>query len=181
MIAGEPGHSRGVVLIVSLLLLVVLTLLAAMGMRGTLMQEKMAGNMRDRDVAFQAAESAVRAAEKWLSARDDPPPRSETDLSGHPDMVYSPEVDLRALPALSQAWWNDDNNTRPGPAIPLSAHQPRYAVQYLDFRPDTYDVGFAQPQGRSFYRIIGHGTGITESARVVIQTTFDIRHVSIGN
>jgi type IV pilus assembly protein PilX len=53
---------RGAALVVALLLLVVITLVGLAAVRGTIMQQKMAGNMYDRQIAFQSAEAAMRAA-----------------------------------------------------------------------------------------------------------------------
>ena len=62
---GLAGRARqgGVVLVVSLILLMVVTLIAVSSMRGTMLEEKMAGNSLDRNVAFQSTESAIREAE----------------------------------------------------------------------------------------------------------------------
>jgi len=57
---------RGSALIVSLVMLLLLTLIGVAGMKDTLLQEKMVGNVRDREIALQAAESALRAAETSL-------------------------------------------------------------------------------------------------------------------
>ena len=57
---------RGVVLVVSLIMLLVVTVLAVSSMQGTILEEKMAGNTRDRNLAFQTAESAVREAENFI-------------------------------------------------------------------------------------------------------------------
>ncbi len=59
-------RQRGVVLIVSLILLLVVTLLAVSSMQGTVLEEKMAGNTRDRNLAFQTTESAIREAETYI-------------------------------------------------------------------------------------------------------------------
>jgi len=59
-------QQTGSALIVSLSILLVLTILGVSAMRTTSLQEKMAGNARDTDVAFQAAESAIREAERFL-------------------------------------------------------------------------------------------------------------------
>ncbi len=61
-----PRSQRGAVLVVSLVILLVITMIAAGSMRGTILEEKMAGNTRDRNLAFQAAESAVREAEIFV-------------------------------------------------------------------------------------------------------------------
>ena len=58
---------EGFVLIVGLVILGLLTMLALSSMRDTTMQEKMAGASRDSGLAFQAAESALRDAENWIT------------------------------------------------------------------------------------------------------------------
>ena len=58
---------RGVVLISSLLLLIVVTIIALSMFRSFGIQEKIAGNMREKQRALQAAESAQVFAEIWLS------------------------------------------------------------------------------------------------------------------
>lgn len=67
---------QGTVLLVGLVMLIVLTLLAFSALRSATLQERMSGNLRDRGIAFQAAESALRAAEKYLA--DNPSPPSAT-------------------------------------------------------------------------------------------------------
>jgi type IV pilus assembly protein PilX len=58
---------RGVVLISSLLLLIVVTIIALSLFRSFGVQEKIAGNMREKQRAVQAAESAETFAEMWLA------------------------------------------------------------------------------------------------------------------
>ncbi|MBT8092482.1 MAG: pilus assembly protein PilX, partial [Gammaproteobacteria bacterium] len=57
-----PQREQGAVLIVSLVMLLIVTLIAVSSMQGTIMEEKMAGNSRDRNLAFQTAESSLREA-----------------------------------------------------------------------------------------------------------------------
>jgi type IV pilus assembly protein PilX len=57
---------RGVVLVSSLLLLIVVTIIALSMFRSFGIQEKIAGNMREKQRALQAAESAEVFAEVWL-------------------------------------------------------------------------------------------------------------------
>ncbi|WP_236585400.1 PilX N-terminal domain-containing pilus assembly protein [Dyella sp. EPa41] len=56
------GKQQGIALVVALLLLVVVVLVGFAAIRGTIMQQKMAANLYDRQVAFQAAEAAIRVA-----------------------------------------------------------------------------------------------------------------------
>jgi type IV pilus assembly protein PilX len=55
---------KGAVLMVALMFLVALTLLAVTSMTGTTMEERMAGQYRDLNAAFQSAEAALRDAER---------------------------------------------------------------------------------------------------------------------
>jgi type IV pilus assembly protein PilX len=55
---------RGAILIIALMFLVVLTMLALTTMSGITLEERMAGQYRDLNVAFQAAEAGLRDAER---------------------------------------------------------------------------------------------------------------------
>ncbi len=56
-------RQRGAVMVVSLILLLVISLIAVSSMSGTVLEEKMAGNSLDRNLAFQATESTLREGE----------------------------------------------------------------------------------------------------------------------
>ncbi|GLQ87969.1 hypothetical protein GCM10007898_15370 [Dyella flagellata] len=49
-------------MVVALILLLLITMVGLAAVRGTIMQQRMASNLYDRQVAFQSAEAAVRAA-----------------------------------------------------------------------------------------------------------------------
>jgi len=61
---------RGAALVIAMILLLIMSLLAAASLRGTLMQERMSSNTHDRDLAFQSAEAGLkmgeRQAENWV-------------------------------------------------------------------------------------------------------------------
>ena len=85
MIAASPGiHSsrkqRGAILVVALIFMVVMTMLILASIRGTVMQERMASNLYDRSLAFQATEAALREAERYVSIS--PPKPTGTGCSG---------------------------------------------------------------------------------------------------
>jgi len=60
-----PPRSRqqGISLLVAMIFLIVLSLLGIVSIRGVVMQERMAGNAQDWDLAFQAAEAGLRDGE----------------------------------------------------------------------------------------------------------------------
>lgn len=68
-------YQSGATLIVALVLLVIVTLLGAAGMRGTTLEMKMIASSRDRAMAFEAAESTLKEVEQALIAN---PPTLES-------------------------------------------------------------------------------------------------------
>ncbi len=69
-------HARGVVLVVALVIIVIVSMLTAWSMRGSLFDERLAGNNRDHQVAFQAAELGLRFCEGVV-------------ISGQPAALYN--------------------------------------------------------------------------------------------
>lgn len=59
-------QQRGAILFLALILMLVMTVLILASVRGTVMQERMASNLYDRSLAFQAAEAALREGERWV-------------------------------------------------------------------------------------------------------------------
>jgi len=62
------SRQRGISLIISMVLLLVLAVLGLAAMHNSTLQERMSNNMRDHNVALQAAELALRDAERDLAA-----------------------------------------------------------------------------------------------------------------
>ena len=56
------ANERGAALVISLVLLAVMTLFGISMVNTTLLEERMASNQRDTDIAFQATEAALRDA-----------------------------------------------------------------------------------------------------------------------
>ena len=67
------SNQLGVVLITSLLLLLVVTIMAVSMFRSFGIQEKIAGNVREKQRAIQAAASTLQYAEWWLGSQSNAP------------------------------------------------------------------------------------------------------------
>ena len=78
MTVKSRSAQSGAALVVVLMLLLIITLLGLASMRGSLMQERMAGYTQGRALAFQAAEAGLRQAE--ITIRDG----GDLDLSAAP-------------------------------------------------------------------------------------------------
>jgi type IV pilus assembly protein PilX len=61
---------QGSVLIISLVMLLLLTMVGVSGMNMTSLEERMSGNYRDHEMAFQAAEAALVEAENFIESTD---------------------------------------------------------------------------------------------------------------
>src|SRR6056297_2755149 len=61
-----PGRQRGAALFISLMFLIILTLLGISAANVGIMQERMAGNVRETNEAFQSAEATLREIEARL-------------------------------------------------------------------------------------------------------------------
>ncbi|WP_165770051.1 pilus assembly PilX family protein [Thauera propionica] len=62
------ASQHGAVLIIGLIMLLVVTMIGLTAMQTSTQQERMAGNLHDRNLATQAAEATVRVAEEALTA-----------------------------------------------------------------------------------------------------------------
>ena len=81
---------RGMALVTALLLLSIVTILAVGMFRGIGVQEKIAGNLREKQLALHAAESAQQFAEWWLATGNNAataPAPCDTVLNGNLSQV----------------------------------------------------------------------------------------------
>jgi type IV pilus assembly protein PilX len=60
----SPKDQRGAALVIGLIFLALISLIATVGMRQSITQERMAGGLRQQSLALAGAESAVRAGER---------------------------------------------------------------------------------------------------------------------
>lgn len=162
-----PRQQNGSVLLVSLIMLLLLTLVAVGGMQGTILQERMTGNLRDRDLAFQAAEAALREAEAFI--RD------------NPGTVYNNDNGLYSVSNPNRPDWRvrgelEDGNgfITYGSDFPGVAAKPVYYIEEINtFQPagTSTEAGVAVPPP-PFFRITALGTGGSATTSVVLTSVF---------
>ncbi len=93
-------RQRGMALITSMLLLAVLTIMALSMFRSYGLQERIAGNTRDKQRAINAAISAQQYAEYWLSSGNAP---NSAQCNGFVNsnigqVCTNPQIDFTVLP-----------------------------------------------------------------------------------
>ena len=160
-------QQRGVVLVTGLIFLVILTMLGTSALQGTLLEEKMAGNLRDETLALQAAEVALRSGEVFLEQVTIPVFDGSNGLYHHAT-AGAPD------PRMWDSW--ESLGRTAGATINGVASQPRYIIEQLPSVPPQGILGSAQQSGTSpddeMFRIIARGVGGTTSAVVILQSTY---------
>ena len=164
--ANSSRRERGAILVTSLLLLLVVTILGITVMQMTRMQERMAGNSRDINLAFQAGEASLRAGESLVLSFATPP----VSCTAAPCQVF----ERRALPPLNNqtpTWWSTtaqaDSNAAQSAVLDES---PQYVVEQYGWIRNSWDV--TDTTGRDVYQISARSTGGSGKAEVVLQSTY---------
>lgn len=155
----------------ALLLLVVMTILALSVMQMSRVQERMVGNTRDLNVAFEAAEAAVRNGEALVHQQVTAP----VDCSSAPCKFWV-KGSLPDIANQSADWWTSNATAFADPAgkaMSAVKNNPSYVIEHLGFvRTDGGVETSVEPAGRDFYEVTGRSTGASGLANTVVQTTF---------
>lgn len=162
---------RGSVLIVSMLILLVLTLIGVTAMGTSALEEKMAGNSRDQDLAFQAAEAALKDAETFLDGIV--ATGGFIDINGLYDNA-APNPDIS-----SSATWSSTNSRAYSATLPNIATQPRYIIELRPTVGGNNSIELNSCYGCStsappvtMFRITARGTGGSNNAVVILQSFY---------
>lgn len=195
-----PHKQQGVVLIVGLIFLLVLTMIGISVTMVNTQAERRAGNDRDRNRAFQAAEAAMRDADRNVFEIDDYRNYTSACIKG----LCTPEPDATGNPVwerfqdntigfveANSAEYGDsfDNLTQPLPATTTNnpnmvidsnlAHKPRYLMEETQLLPNA-GAGVQAAGGiisadntkgyYQHYRITAVAFGVNPNTRVITQS-----------
>jgi type IV pilus assembly protein PilX len=166
----------GMALITGLLLLLVVTIIALSMFRSFGMQEKIAGNTREKDRALNAAVSAQQFAENWLVGGTAPTTGGNcvTWVSSNIGQVCSNTPDNGFAAASwtvggAPTYVRFDNFI--GPTLSLNSpsagsyyQQPQYYVTWLA----------GVPGGTTYYQIDAAGWGGTANSVAVVESTYEV-------
>ena len=180
------NKQRGVVLVTSLILILVLTLAVSVNMSGILVDEKIIANQKDHFIASEAAEAALREAENKIANQQVEPTNALSDGT-----TVLPADAAKHTNDTREWWLERDDNWWQNEAIAAnvttatsvssvsvsSAHQVNYVIETLEHVQDSLVIGQQRDElGRSFYRITARGRGGTSDAKVILQTTYTKRY-----
>lgn len=151
-------RERGSALAIALIFLLLMTLLGVSAMRGSNMQERMAGNQRDRNMAFQSAEAGLRAGEAWVLVL------ANQQLAD----VSNPITDT-----VNPAAWD---GTAPVPTGTVAALDGQLAddPEFYVGPPSLRRIGIQLPPDfRRIYPVTARGEGGSDLSVVILQSTFE--------
>lgn len=155
---------RGVALITGLIFMVVLTLLVVAAMRTTILEEKMAGNARDVNLAFQSGEAALRAGEQVLNGASLP--------------AFTTTGSYLTVGSRDDTYWLSTHNWTTNSVAYASrpdgtAAAPSFVIEELAAVPAA---GFSKKAGplteTGYYRVVARGVGGNANTVVFVQSTY---------
>jgi type IV pilus assembly protein PilX len=137
-------------MIIALIMLLLITMASVVTMRVSTMDERMAGNSRDRDRALQAADAAVRTCLRQL--REDVP-------STFTGTILAPAN-------TGTENWDLPANWEPGSPNSVEVAMPNAG---LSSNPRCMVERFGTGDN---YRVTGRATGGSETSLVILQATY---------
>lgn len=129
-----PTLQRGAVLLISLMILLIMTVIGIAAMSTTTMEEKMAANNQQRQQALQAAETALRDAEAWMTTNVTRTANlanfnGSNGLYGTASIAAGVDPSPPAFDIYNETAWAN-NGVASQNLLPHQA-QPRYIIEYL--------------------------------------------------
>ncbi len=184
ILSGVTLQQKGAALITSLIFLILLTLLGFSASRGVIMQELISRNFSDQNLAFQAAEAALKYAEACIRNSNGLPTGGPTSVSasctpGVGTIPRSPYAD-NTLQNASTNFWTTTTGTPFGgstlgggtlslPTGTLSS-QPNYVLAIMNWGGES-DSNRC-PTSRCIYQISAWGVGVNPNTQKIVQSIY---------
>ena len=180
---------RGVALVTSLLLLVIITILAVSMFRSFSTQEKIAGNLREKERALHAAASAQQYAEWWLLQGGNTATGSVACAAGV--LAATPTVGqicnqtlLQSAGVISMAqvafpWPSRVTYTPQGMLLAsLGQTSPNNNTNPVYFDTPAFyitDLGIAADAAGEAYLIDAYGYGSAANTVAIVESTYEVQ------
>lgn len=171
----QHSQQRGSVLLVSIIMLIAITMMSVVAIKSSTLQERLAAGAMDQNVAFQAAESALRDAEQYINAElDSSAPFNNSCTYG---LCY-PSTTTTSVWASITNW---DTSSIPivygseTPETPIAdvAIQPRYIIELLpDLEPPPGEDAQVGATAGTAFRITAVGWGKRSSTPIMLQSIY---------
>lgn len=179
--SGLRHRQRGAVLAVSLILLLIMTMLAISGGQAVRLQERMASNLRDVDLALQGAEAGLRDAERTIEALTTWPSFCTSNTATGCTMFdigvlrTTATFDVRTQ---NQTWWNSSaTDYRGGTSLGGLSRDPQFVIERAAQLCDTAEAPCPEADMLYYFRNTARAPGATGTlgeggADVRIESTY---------
>jgi len=133
-----------------------------------MMQQKMSNNLRDKEFAFQSAETAIRTGEKFL--RNSTKTELKNIVYDGVGGYYSYDID-RAVKEESD--WENLTTLSSEQGLHQVKEPPVYIIENIvGVGPPGGSLQAPLPKDSSYYRITAKAKGGTDGSLVVLQTIY---------
>lgn len=167
----SPRVQQGIVLVMGLVMLLLLMIIGTSGMKTTIMEEKMAGNTRMNNLVFQAAESALLAAEAKLKPANpsDMPTFTQAGTGGY----YSSDTSVNVADGeLKKAsfWTSNPVGTSTVNNLGSSIATPQFIIQYLGMK--CFKATCGSSDSMKAYQITVRAASTSANNVVILQSIY---------
>ena len=181
-----PSNQHGAVLIIAMLILLAMTVLGTSSMNTLTMEERMVSNIRDSNVAFQAAESGLADCQNNTEQKDPQLSTSAFYLEGDAEGAKGGAYDY---------WWDDIGLWQDrslaygiGSGSPSSladidlvsggvSQDPMCIREYIGLAPDSLDFkDRVKSIGTEMYTVTAKGFGAEPTSESIVQSTYFARY-----
>ncbi len=177
-----PLHQRGTALVAGLVFLIILVLLGLSASSAAIQQEIIVRNIRDENLAFTAAEAALRTAETWIRNNSGPVPVTISGLLSGDAAIHdsrtTPFCDRKTTCEYgNESWWTSKavslsaDKTNPVFPDPDVADQPAYVIELIELSSPPLSMGTSAPPTR-IYRITARGIGMNSKTVRIVQSIY---------
>ncbi|WP_257295270.1 PilX N-terminal domain-containing pilus assembly protein [Endozoicomonas sp. YOMI1] len=174
---------KGSVLLVSLVMLLVITVAGLTTVKMATLEEKMSGNYQDQQMAFYAAEAALKQAENFIADNELALSSFGVNCDNGYCFAGSDIDDIGSCdPGVSEPWltgtlWSDNGRHRlTTVSISGISAQAKYIIEFRCYIAKEASGPLPDPANRvdwaQFYRITALATGGSGDSRVMLQSSY---------
>lgn len=176
----EIKRQSGAVLVFALIMVLMMTMIGLAAIRGSGLQEQMAGNMRDRNLAFQSSEAALREGESLVATAALANALAFNNTGG----LYNFDAigGAGAIDTTGRAYWTEYDWATKSKAysvdVAYTAEKPSFVLE----RIETLEPGLSggaidwtsvlETEAEISYRVTSRAVGGTTDAVVILQSTY---------
>ncbi|POZ50864.1 pilus assembly PilX family protein [Methylovulum psychrotolerans] len=175
-------HQKGAVLAIGLVMLLLLTLIGISGTQSTGLEERMAGNEQDENLAFQAAEATIKAAEQqleWTAGHAVVINYTQEGINGYytvdSPVLNDPASNYLSVTQTAAFWENNPSITySDGTLVDVNLdNPPKYFIQFLG-QHISRDTTQNNNNNTCIYRIMAYARGRSASSLAIVESIYAI-------